>query len=521
MTTISTEVQFIISILFAFGLTFYLVIQISKNNKLKLVIQSKRNSIIRYFLISISVIAAINYFYSSRAEPSYIHRWDMFHTIMGVKYFEELGYKNLYECAVAFDSESHNYYEEVEKIRDLSTLRFVSVEEVIKDHNFNGIFTPERRKEFIDDLAVFNSITSKNYWKRLLRDKGYNGSPFYSFIISFFVKTFPLTTTTLLLFSFIDIILIILAFFILSKVIGINNTLIAFIFFCVNFPNRYEHMGGSLLRFDYIVYLIISISLLYRKKYGFAAVFMALSTMIRIFPAIFAIGLIVKGILIFIEKREIDSDIYKFFKVYSISIILLFLLSFDFGRGFENWLLFKNNMEVHTESSAGYRIGFKHIFMYSGDITRDDEFIPYSAKGKQFDNLRVYYYLSLSFILLMLLAVMYKQSNVNAMLLFGLLLFNLLFVSTRYYYSVLVLFFLFDGSKTWLRHGAFLFWITAITYAVYFYNDYPPFIYNYLYSFLLLVFVLYILMERAIVLQIFKSENYSFQRKTNHPDKPK
>ncbi|MEA1925211.1 MAG: hypothetical protein U9M95_05015 [Candidatus Altiarchaeota archaeon] len=461
-------------------------------------LKKDRNRIVTVFLIIIAITAGINYFYFSRAGGLYIHRWDMYHVIINSKYYEELGYMKLYECSIVFDAESNNYFKDVDTVRDLNTLRYIKRDDVLKDSDCNKLFTKERKEEFIKDLNFFYSLAPySGYWKRLFTDKGYNGPPFYTFLVSMIVGKIDLSYINLLILAMLDISLILLAFYMIYKAFGLRVCLIAFIFFCINFPNRFVHMGGTILKFDYVAYLIISICLLRLEKYKLSGFFMALASMIRIFPVLFAAGLALKAVMESVKVREIKKRYINFFIAFGASLIILFLLSLTVGNGLENWVGFYEDMNIHNKKTAGFRIGFKHMFMFHGEITKDDKFIPFSQKAREFEAVQIYYYTSIVSFLLLVVFLIYKLDDVNSSIIFGVLMFYLLFASTRYYYSILVLLFLFTfefhRERWYMISAILLFTISAITYWVYSFNNFDAFIYNYFLSFLLLIYFIYLL----------------------------
>src|SRR5205823_8586449 len=48
--------------------------------------------------------------------PRYYHRWDQYHYYMGAKYFPELGYTNLYKCAVTAEDELGQEHVELDRV---------------------------------------------------------------------------------------------------------------------------------------------------------------------------------------------------------------------------------------------------------------------------------------------------------------------------------------------------------------------------------------------------------------------
>lgn len=439
------------------------------------------------FLFIVAIIACINYFYISRTPGSYIHRWDMFHTYMGTKYYDELGYTKLYECAVSLDARHINFYENLDRIRELSTLKYISAELVVEESDCEVLFSKDRKNEFINDLKFFNSLTYPQYWNRLFRDKGYNGSPFYTYVLSKLVNNVALSYRNLILLAMIDIILILVSFYFVYRAFGIWTCLIALIFFCVNFPARFVHMGGSILRFDYIAYLIIGLCFYKLKSYKISGLFLALSAMLRIFPIVFAVGLGLKALVDLIKSKKIERKYLSFFAVFFSAMILFFILSLTIGQGLDNWHSFIENMQIHNQQTAGFRIGFKHIFMFSGEITEEDPWVSYAEKQELFENRIGYFYASIFLVGLLLLLLMPFMKDEDVIILFGTAMFFFIFASTRYYYAVLVLLFLLQ-SKCKSLVMLMLYIFTAIALWVYSFNQFDAFIYNYLLSFILLIF---------------------------------
>ena len=442
-------------------------------------------------LLAVALVAVLNYFYFSRPQGRYLHSWDLYHTVMSARYFGELGYSKLYECTIVLDAEAEQVYQGVSQIRDLSNLKGATRKEVLSKSDCNELFSDDRRKQFIEDLRIFNSLNSAGRWRRIFTDKGYNGTPFYTLLVAWILKPFELTRVSLLLLAMLDIGLILVAFLVVSKTFGLQLGLLAFIFFCTSFPNRFEHMGGSLLRFDYVAYLMLAVCSMKSKRHKLAGVFVGLASMVRIFPILFASGLGIKALYHFIEKRQLDKKYKKFFSALAITVGICFLLSLASGQGVSGWVEFGENMRLHNQNSSGFRIGFKHLFMFHGEMTQADGVVPYLQKTLEFQEVRFIYLLCVLALLVLLILVMSKLNDLNASILFLVVAFYLLFTSTRYYYSILVLPFLLDVDfleTSWARvFQLLLFLISATAYMVSLYNPFPPFIYNYLFSFLLLL----------------------------------
>src|SRR5690606_21761333 len=102
---------------------------------------------------------------------------------------------------------------------------------------------------------------------------------------------------------------------------------IAILFFCANFPNRYLHMGGSILRFDYIAMLIFALVAMKKGRFGIAGACVAWATAERLFPAIFAVGLAYKAGVELLATRKLRKEYLAFGIGFVATGLILFFLS--------------------------------------------------------------------------------------------------------------------------------------------------------------------------------------------------
>src|SRR4030095_5285024 len=114
------------------------------------------------------------------------HYHEFFHYFIGSKYFPELGYTHLYECASLAEAEQgFRRRVELRMIRDLRENELVSAKYVLEDpevcrKGFSRPFTPRRWEEFKNDIAYFRTNTGIGAWENMLKDHGYNPSPVWN-----------------------------------------------------------------------------------------------------------------------------------------------------------------------------------------------------------------------------------------------------------------------------------------------------------------------------------------------------
>jgi hypothetical protein len=422
------------------------------------------NRVLTGALLVIALLASVNYFVGTRNNGIYLHRWDAFHTVIGVKYHKELGYFDLYKCAYAIDREGPHHFRATRQIRDLRTRKFVDREQHIAGNDCKERFTPERLEEFRHDLDEFGTWSSKRNWRILFKDKGFNGTPFYATVVKPLVSSVEVSLDGLRRLAYIDPFLMLIAFGFVGWAYGARKAAITAIFFCTFFPNSFEHMGGSILRFDYVAALMVGFAALKKDKWGLAGAMFAWATMVRVFPAIFAVGVGVKiaSDVLAKKKLEIREEHWRFVGWYAGLLLLFFVISLiGMDGGFDNWRTWYENMKVHNEKSASYRVGFKHLFMLDGKLTST----RYGIKQQNFEAREAYYWACVALIFAPLLLAVRRIDTVSFAALFGVFGFFLLAIATRYYWGVAAILLLVDRellrNRFVLLMGLLLFMATA------------------------------------------------------------
>ena len=273
----------------------------------------------------------------------------------------------------------------------------------------------------------------------------------------------------------------VVAFGVVGWAFGARTAALLAILFCVFFPNRYVHMGGSILRFDYVATLLIGFSALKKDKWGLAGAMFAWATMVRVFPAIFAVGV---GLKIASDafvgrKLELRPEHKQFFIWFGGGLLVLFIISLvGLHGGFENWRMWAEDMRVHNARSASYRIGFKHLFMLDGELTSTD----YNVKQANFVARQNYYWIATAVLLAPLFLAVRRLDTISFAVIFGVFAFFLLSIATRYYWGVIALMFLVDrdllSNRFMLILGAFLFAAAGFDFFYFELNDSDPLMYN-------------------------------------------
>ncbi|KIG17759.1 hypothetical protein DB30_02792 [Enhygromyxa salina] len=395
--------------------------------------------------------SATQYFYGSRNNDSWLHRWDLYHQVIGAKYFSEVGYFRIYECTWEIDATHERHFRRVAKMRDIETLKILPTAEAVGEMDCAELFTDEARLEqFAKDVNDIHELGGHGMWNKLFSDKGFNGTPFHAWILSKLTAHVDIVEKELIWLGLLDVFLMMFAFGCVAWAWDVKTAAIAMLFFCANFPNRYIHMGGSILRFDYIAMLIIALALMKKDRFAIAGACVAWATAERVFPAVFAAGLGFKAGVELLATRKLRREYLHFGLGFVLGLLVLVGLSLSMsdtiGGGVDNWRDWWANMKVHTEHTRGFRVGFKHMFMMDGNVTERHRFMGWASKTKAFHTRDHYYLLTMAALFGPLVLAVRKLDAVTFAALFCAAGFFTLTIATRYYYSVMVLFILVDRN---------------------------------------------------------------------------
>ncbi|MEI6222403.1 MAG: hypothetical protein WCP97_06585 [bacterium] len=266
------------------------------------VVRNGKEKLVQYFGYGVAILSVFAYFnFGFFYFPTMISNWDTFHYYMGAKYFQELGYTDLYRAGAAATKEV-NPASPVTTIRNLTTFELEQVnDEVIAD--VKGKFTTERWEQFLNDFRFYND-RDKNLWAGLFTDHGYNGMPLQILWAGAIFNLVPLNLISLFLLVSVDWVLAAVALAFVFKAFGQKAGTMATIFFCLNFLTRYRFTGGSLFRFDWICALLIFVCCYRMKQWWGAGVALAFAVFSRFFPLVFAGIVVAKFVTSLVTKNK-------------------------------------------------------------------------------------------------------------------------------------------------------------------------------------------------------------------------
>jgi len=334
----------------------------------------------------------------------------------------------------------------------------------------------------VSDLRAFAELGLDSRWHETFKDKGYNGTPFYTLLARSAFSGVRLEYPVMLGMALIDVGLIALGFAVVWRTRGAVTALLVLALLSVCYPARFVHMGGSFLRFDYVAALLIGLCAFVSSRPMIAGLLIGYATFVRAFPVLFAGAMLLSFAASWHERRRLPVEALRFCLGLGLATLLFGGATFAFGHGASDWLAWWHEVQTHTQRSAAFRIGFKHMFMLDGNLTSDVGFVSYADKAAHFADRRVGYWLACAALALPIALRARRQDVTTFAALFGCVLFFLLLVATRYYYAVVVVLLLADprvlGVRAYAVMAGLLLLASAATYAIAGFNSHAAFLNN-------------------------------------------
>ncbi len=249
-------------------------------------------------LVGFGVLGALSYFeFGAAYAPWRYHRGEMFHHALGSKYAEEVGYTRLYVCALRAEAELLGRAAiEQRLVRDLRTNQvFTGADALRVSDECVARFSPPRWREFVEDVRRLRGAIPVDAWTAALMDHGYNAPPAWTVWARTLTARLPLSERALRALALCDLLLLSGTFAALWWGFGLRVTCIALVFWGCQFPAMSAWTIGAFLRQDWLFFLTLSISAARRRRYGLSGAAWMFASLLRVFPVVLGIGVIVLG----------------------------------------------------------------------------------------------------------------------------------------------------------------------------------------------------------------------------------
>jgi len=326
-----------------------------------------RAAVLPVVLAVVALWAHLDFFHYHGADR--IHRGDFYVYYVTTKYFPELGYTGLYEATTVADYEDvPERYSPSAVVRSLQDYSLVDKSDIIRRRTeIVGRFSPRRWGEFKADIAVFRDPVPEEWWKRLMWDHGYNGTPVTTALYGFFARHSGLSTSTFLAaVSTLDMALLFGCAAWIGWALGGSWGVLFVFLFAANPLNDYHVIGGSYLRYTHFFATALAITALLRGQRAMSGAFLALAAHLRVSPLVFLLAL-TAGHAIRRDRWKAFRDNRRLYLAFAASALVLVLpTAFVHGPdGQSVWSGFARKVSLHSRTFAVNHIGIRYPFLYS------------------------------------------------------------------------------------------------------------------------------------------------------------
>lgn len=298
----------------------------------------------------------------------WLHERDAFHYYVGGKYFDELRYTRLYRCTYVADVEAGLARELVgSRIRNLETNALEDPRPLVDDPSAcKDHFTPERWKAFTRDVSFFRAGMDRASWFQLRVDHGYNPPPSWTMIGRPLASTGPATRAQLAWLVAIDPLLLLGMFAAVGWAFGWRIACVAFVYWGTNQPAMWNWVGGSLVRFDWLVASVVAVCLLARGRPALSGALFAWAVGVRVFPGAFVGGVALAALVRMVGERTLrpTKAQLRFAGGFAVGLAAIVGVS-AIAVGPGSWSEFVRNSRTHLATDSVNRIGLRPVLAYS------------------------------------------------------------------------------------------------------------------------------------------------------------
>ncbi|MES2638611.1 MAG: hypothetical protein V4850_03995 [Myxococcota bacterium] len=388
-------------------------------------------------LLALTVVSGLNYSRWGPAVPfQKVDTYDLLHYYVNAKYFDELGYYDLYPALVLADHEANGpYYDEGSKYmaQDPSGHAMRSIDHAVARGTVvrREKFTAESWASFSKDaLYVQRNIKGLNdeLWRQLLQDHGFNGTTVWTMIAKPIASVVPVEWIKLL--CQIDVVLLVAGLGAVGWAYGGSTALWGAFFLFVTYSGRWPTYSWAFLRYDYIAALLFAMALLRKGHPFWAGVMTAWSGTLRLFPAMWMYGPGAKGFAGLFE-RKVHKPLLVMLGGFLVGAAVLQGAAI-LTLGLEPARVHFENMEDHNRSEqlSSRRIGLALALPYRGDLLPKN--IAKATKDVIEDQKPLRY--GIAAVMLLTLGWGLRRSRDDEAFAFGFLPFFLLTTASYYYY---------------------------------------------------------------------------------------
>ena len=372
-----------------------------------------------------------------------IHAWNVYHYVLGTKYFDEVGYFDLYLASFKADAEGKNIFGQARRTRDMHTYDVISRKRAlamadelqVKEH-----FSEKRWKQFRKDLRQIQRHRSAKGWTETVLDLGYNPSPAWLIVHRPLLNYYDVSKRkTLAHLCSLELLMYLVLIAVAWWGFGARFAMVASLWVLTYFGNA-NLLVGSYFHYDWLFLTVLAVALYHKGHPILSAPVLGYVAMMRGFPGLLAIFPAVAWVRELIRTRKLPRKYTAFCLTLAVTCGAMVALGSTTDRGFGAWSEWREKISLHSYHHPLFakRAGLKRMFVHDYKDGRWHMRID-ARKDVMERNEPAFNAVKWSLIALCVLA-MVRRRDLDGMLL-GLAVAFLLLVTSRYYVSVWILMF--------------------------------------------------------------------------------
>jgi len=285
--------------------------------------------------------------------------WGIFHYYIGAKYIKELGYFDLYSCALKTHSPT---LQSIKTVRNLYTYELVPIKSLKNCPTEK--FSKEKWKSFVTDVQIITKRAPSSYWEYVFTDKGFNPPPFWTAIAQPIANVFSPNNPVVYFFLFnLDILFISLASLIIVHFYGKKLGLVTFALSLFYF-GTVNTLTNNFIQFAWYPLIVTSLLCWQKNKYALSGVALGFASGLQAFPALFAIPvfLLLLSSLLSVHKENAKKSITFIITFLSVLIFCFLIGGVSIGK-MSIWKEWNNKITIHKEYTKGeiFNIGLVNL----------------------------------------------------------------------------------------------------------------------------------------------------------------
>lgn len=209
--------------------------------------------------------------------------WNVFHYYLGAKYFDELGYYDMYSCASSVGKPG---WVDFDSVRNLYRYSYEPIWMIPGCPVQN--FTPDRIREFQHDVRWLHDRPSDKpvdtLWPAMFRDKGLNTTPFWLSLATPLANLAPIGGLRFWLLMYSDFLLIVAGFIVAARRYDLARVSLSAVFL-LTWAGTYPQLLGHWFQYPWLFFVLVALGTFWKHPSISGGALLS-AAVLRIFPGV-------------------------------------------------------------------------------------------------------------------------------------------------------------------------------------------------------------------------------------------